>query len=244
MRAVILALCTAVVLVGLPRLAVFFRGPQEVGKVNILTDGPRKREAEVKHASEFLAAMKKPVVQRASVASPLPANDGELIVAIEKEMARIGVYDGPITSAWTDRVRGAVRKFTGSGRTPPSVELLNSLRAAKPAMREAVVRQGATMNLQAAQDVLNGRIPPVVIVAPPEEGIPSDGYLPPWNALRAKELAQSLPAVNKGAALTVQIAAQSGRVESRRRINRARWYAGAPQRSRFSFTPYRGYFRY
>ncbi len=223
-------------------MALFFRGPQEVGKVNILTDAPRKREAEVKHASQSFAAMKERVVHPVSVTSPLPATDGELIVAIQKEMARIGAYDGPITSAWTDRVRGAVRKFTGSGRTPPSVELLNSLRAAKPAMKEAVVRQGATMNLQAAQDVINGRIPPVVIIAPPEEGIPSDGYLPPWTALRAKELAQGLPAVNKGAALTVQVAAQSGRVESRRRerINRGRWYA----RSRFSFTPYRGYFRY
>jgi hypothetical protein len=102
------------------------------------------------------------------------------------------------------------------------------------------------MNLQAAQDAINGRIP-VAIVAPPAEGIPSDGYLPPWNALRAKELAQSLPpAVNRGAAFTVHIAAQSGRVESRRRerLNRGRWYAGTSPRSRFSFTPYRGYFRY
>ncbi len=166
------------------------------------------------------------------------------MVAIQTELVRIGYYNGPVTSVWSDGVRSAVRRLTGSGLTKPSRELLLALRVAKPEMREGVGRRVATMNLQAAQDLINGRIP-AVMVTPPEEGIPSEGYLPPWNALRAKELAQNLPpAASRGAALTVRIAAQSSRYEGRRRMARRYSYASAPHRSRFSFTPYRGYFRY
>ncbi len=190
-RPIILAACTGVVLLGLPRLAGLFREPPDGGAVNILSDAPGKRLDEVNQASHSLAAPKEPVV-----------------------------HAGPVA---------------------PS-----SLRAAKPDINKGVVRKGATMNLQAAQDLINGRIPRV-IVTPPEEGIPSDGYLPPWNALRARELAQGLaPAASRGAALTVRIAAESNRVESRRhkRISTKYSYARARHRSRFLFTPDRGYFQY
>ena len=248
MRPVILTLCAGVLLLGLPRLAVLFREPQNFGNRNIVTDAPGKRGAVGEHISHSFAAFKEPVVHAGPVAPPLPANEEALIAAIQKELARTGFYNGPITSAWTDGVRGAVRKFTGSGRTKPSPELLMSLRAAKPQIKEGVVHRGATMNLQAAQDMINGRIP-FVTVTPPEQGISSDGYLPPWNALRARDLAQSLPpGAGRGTALTVRIATQSGpsHMEKLRRgrIGRGYSYASTPRRSRFLFTPYHGYFRY
>ena len=132
-RPVILVICTVALLVGLPRLAVFFRKPQDFGNINVILDAPGKRAPEVRHdGSPTFAAVKEPVVQTSPTKPALPANEADLIVAIQQELARIGYYGGPITSAWTEGVRGAIRKFSGSGRTKPSQQLLTALRATKP----------------------------------------------------------------------------------------------------------------
>jgi len=245
-RPVILIICTVAVLIGLPRLAVFFREPQDFGNVDVILDAPRNRVAEVKHAgTPKFVSVKEPVVETSSAKPALPVNEADLIVAIQQELARIGYYGGPITSAWTEGVRGAIRKFSGSGRTKPSQQLLTALRAAKPEIKGVPASQGATINLQAAQDLINGRVPATLVVTP-DDGLLSEGYLPPWKALRERynQLAQSVPpgAGNNGA-LTVRVTARSSRIDSRRheRISR-RHYVSVRRRARFS--PYGGFFAF
>ncbi len=160
-RTTILIICAFAVLLGLPRLAVFFREPQYFGNLDPLSDSPGNRIAAARDAgvSAFSAA-KEPVAHTSSTMNALPVNKEDLIPAIQQELARLGYYDGPITGAWTDGVRGAVRKFSGSGQTKPSQQFLMALRSTKPEMKKgAVARPGATVNLQAAQDVINGRVP-------------------------------------------------------------------------------------
>ena len=169
----------------------------------------------------------------------LPVNEEDLILAIQQELARLGYYGGPITRAWTEDVRGAVRKVSGSGRTKPSQQLLMALRSTKPEIKVAVARRGATINLQAAQDVINGRVPATTVITA-EEGLLSEGYLPPWDALRERytQIAQSLPPGNNGA-LTVRISARSSRIDARRRGRRS--YASTRRRSRVVYN-YGGFF--
>jgi hypothetical protein len=243
-RPVILIICTVAVLIGLPRLAVYFREPKHFG---LILDAPGKRTADVRRTAAPPAnglapasnAVKEPVVQANSATPSLPASEADLIVAIQRELARIGYYGGPITTGWTEGVRDAVRKFSGLGRTKPSQQLLIALRAAKPEFQGNVARQGATLNLQAAQDLINGRIP-ATLVDTPEEGLLSEGYLPPWAALRARytQIAQSLPPGDNGA-LTVRISARSSRIDTRRRARRS--YAISRRRSRFVYN-YGGFF--
>lgn len=235
----VLIICTVAVLLGLPQFAVFFREPQYFGNLDLISDASGNRFAAVKHAdvTTFFAA-KEPVVQTSSTTNVLPANEKDLILAIQLELTRLTYYGGPITRAWTEDVRGAVRKFSGSGRTKPSRQLLMALRSTKPEIKAAVAGGGAAINLQAAQDVINGRVPtPVTIV---EEGLPSEGYLPPWDALRERytQIAQSLPPRSNGA-LTLRISARSSRIDAHRRGRRS--YASNRRRSRFVYN-YGGFF--
>jgi hypothetical protein len=124
-------------------------------------------------------------------------------------------------------------------RAKPSQHLLTALRIAKPELQGNVTPQGATLNLQAAQDLINGRIPATRAHAP-EEGLLSEGYLPPWAALRARyaQIARSSPPGDNGA-LTVRISARSSRADSHRRGRRS--YANARRRSRYVYN-YGGFF--
>lgn len=221
-------------------MAVFFREPQYFGNLDLMSDAPGNRIAAVKHADvPTFSAAKEPVIQTGSAMNALPANEEDLILAIQQELARLGHYDGPITRAWTEGVRDAVRKFSGSGRTKPSQQLLMTLRSTKPDIKGAVAPRGATINLQAAQDVINGRVP-ATLVTRAEVGLPSEGYLPPWDALRERytQIAQSLPSGNNGA-LTVRISARSSRIDTRRRGRRS--YVSTRRRSRFVYN-YGGFF--
>ncbi len=252
-RSVILIICTVAVLLGLPRLAVYFREPQQFG---MMLGSPGDRVADFKRvpapgsnaSAPTLSTTKQPVVQTGLATSSLPANEADLIVAIQRELARIGYYGGPITTAWTEDVRSAIRKVSGSTRTQPSQQLLMALRATKPDIKSNVTQKGATLNLQAAQDLINGRVP-ATRVDSPEDGLLSEGYLPPWPALRERysQLAQSTPpgAGDEGA-LTLRVTARSSRAESRRRerVSRRRTYASAHRRSRVSFSPFGGFFAY
>ncbi len=237
-RPLILIICTVAVLLGLPRLAVYFREPNHFG---LILDAPGNRTPAPASTAVAPAsnAEKEPVVQANSATPSLPASEADLIVAIQQELARIGYYGGPIAAGWTEDVRDAVREFSGLRRTKPSQQLLTALRAAKPEFKGNVTRQGATLNLQAAQDLINGRIPARLVDAP-EEGLLSEGYLPPWAALRARytRIAQSSPPGDNGA-LTVRISARSSRADARRRSRRS--YASTRRRSRFVYT-YGGFF--
>ena len=244
MRPLILIICTVAVLFGLPRLAAYFREPLHF---RLILDTSSNRAKNVKRtpapASTAIApasnAEKEAIVQANSATPSLPASEAGLIVAIQQELARIGYYGGPTTAGWTEGVRDAVRKFSGSDRTKPSQQLLTALRAAKPEFQGNVKPQGTPLNLQAAQDLINGRIP-ATLVDVPEEGLLSEGYLPPWAALRARyaQIAQRLPSGDNGA-LTVRISARSSRIDTHRRSRRS--YASARRRSRFVYN-YGGFF--
>jgi hypothetical protein len=239
-RTTVLIICGVAVLLGLPRLAVFFREPQYFGNLDLISDAPGNRIVAVNHAdAPHFSAAKGPVVQTSSTTNAHPANEENLILAIQEELGRLGYYDGPITKGWTEGVRGAVRKFSGSGRTKPSQELLMALRSTKPEIKAAVSRQGATINLQAAQDVINGRVPTIPVTTS-EDGLPSEGYLPPWDALRERytQIAQSLPP-GYNSALTVRISARSSRIDTRTRGRRS--YASTRRRSRVVYS-YGGFF--
>jgi hypothetical protein len=118
----------------------------------------------------------------------------ELIVSIQKELARLGFYRGPDTAIWSRTVRAAARKFVrqseGRARTPsPSTELLQALRAAKRPVAPEVKADEPKPSLQTAEPP---RVPlemalaapdKVVIAARsavPQDGSDNDSYLPPW----------------------------------------------------------------
>ena len=91
----------------------------------------------------FRCGLPKPLASRASQAPALPANGKELISAIQKELSRLGYYDGPDSGRWSRAVRLGAREFirrTGGRheRHPqPSLELLASLQAANLVELEA-----------------------------------------------------------------------------------------------------------
>ena len=129
------------------------------------------------------------------------------------------------------------------GGAKPSQQVLAASPATKPEMKGAAARKSAAANLQAAQDLINGRIP-ATQVDTSEDGLLSDGYLPPWSALREKyhRLAQSEAQAAWDGALTIPVTARSARRQDR--VSRRRAYAGARRKVRLSFSPFGGYFRY
>ncbi len=103
----------------------------------------------------------------------------------------------------------------------------NEVRMSRPHAQDNV-RQGA-INLQAAQDVLNGRAPAAAPAATPAQSVLSDGYLPPWDALRGKEEQVTQAARQNGGSLTVRVAAQPAPYVRRERVSKRR---SAHRRSR------------
>jgi len=145
-RPLILIVCTVAVLFGLPRLAAYFREPLHFRLILDTSDNRAKNVNRTPAASTAIApasnAEKGAIAQANSATPSLPTSEADLIVAIQQELARIGYYGGPITAGWTEGVRDAVRKFSGSGRTKPSQQLLTALRAAKPEFQGNVTPQG------------------------------------------------------------------------------------------------------
>jgi hypothetical protein len=123
---------------------------------------------------------------------PSPANEAELIPAIQQELIRLGLYDGPVTDKWSRPVRGAVREYlrkTGSPvRHPqPAAELLAALKTASPVKKPAASppesarpeEKPIRSNGPAVKET-----PPKQSVAAPAPPAENDDYLPPW--MRAK----------------------------------------------------------
>jgi hypothetical protein len=134
---------------------------------------------------------------------------------------------------------GSAQQAHDSGQTKPSQSLLTALSETKPDARDATARNGAAINLQAAQDVINGRVPATPAVHP-EEGVLSEGYLPPWDALRGREVAQNFASRSgNGAGLTMPVSVPRADV---RRMSRRHAYASARRRSRYSSSPFGGFF--
>ena len=114
----------------------------------------------------------------------------------------------------------------GDQKKAPSLGSSATDRASAPA-KSAVLRPRPEINLQGAQDVINGRVP--AIVPPPGEAATlSDGYLPPWDAMRGRETAQAAGTIKPtNGTLTMPVAARAepkraskkqGRASARRRV--------------------------
>ncbi|MGO9806685.1 MAG: hypothetical protein ACLPJW_20145 [Rhodomicrobium sp.] len=132
---------------------------------------------------------------RASQAPALPANGKELISAIQKELSRLGYYDGPDSGRWSRAVRLGAREFirrTGGRheRHPqPSLELLASLQAA-----HLVELEAKPENSSDPHPIRQAESSPVEAIAATPQPAQSDDYLPPWmtrHASAAKSEANS-----------------------------------------------------
>lgn len=172
MHPFVLVVCTIAALVVLPRLANHFREPRQ----DIIASLQAPREMAVKALpavpASFPSSVEDPVAVMAIAAAPkakeephryaappVPATEQELIAAIQRELVRLGYYNGPITTRWNGGVRAAARKFTGARRPIPAQGLLMALRAVKPEAKPNATGQRSVLNLQSAQDLLNGRAP-------------------------------------------------------------------------------------
>lgn len=121
-------------------------------------------------------------------------------------------------------------------QTPPAA-------ASAATAQEMVTRlrdDRAALNLQAAQDLINGRIPAATVV-PAGGGVQSEGYLPPWEASRAQVSAPSFASSSNGEApLAMPVAAQPVHTEMRRLSKRRS--ANAHRRAKAASTPFGGLF--
>jgi len=130
----------------------------------------------------------------ANRAAAVPASEEELISAIQKELSRLGYYDGPATDRWSKAIRHAVRLFirrTGEHprRVLPTIELLTELRAADPKNAQGSSRRASTLpEPQSVQSAgLSPKDPPAKErTAAPEAASKDDDYLPPWMTSKAK----------------------------------------------------------
>jgi hypothetical protein len=124
----------------------------------------------------------------AGVKPASPASEAELVPAIQKELARLGYYDGPIMDKWSRPVRSAAREFfrkAGSRiRHPqPTAELLGALKAAAPVKKQAVNSPEA---LRADERPIRPSAPSTKETAPQPSAAAqppatqNEDYLPPW----------------------------------------------------------------
>ncbi len=135
----------------------------------------------------------------ASEAPALPGDGRELISAIQKELSRLGYYDGPNSGRWSKAVRHGVREFirrTGGRHVhhpQPSLELLASLQAANLVELEAKPENSSDRHPIRQAELRPARSPVEAIAATPQPA-QSDDYLPPWmtrHASAAKSEANS-----------------------------------------------------
>jgi len=148
------------------------------------------REAEVS-AEQRASSASLPAVQATPILvkseapsnrAPAPTTRAELVQAIGKELSRLGFYRGPIPTAWTKELRAATQRFSGKKAAQPTKALLAALQGAdKPANRQPSLNlQQVTLPLQTAPA---GR---ATASRDASQFVQSDGYLPPWESLRAQ----------------------------------------------------------
>jgi hypothetical protein len=218
MRLLWVVLLTIATLIGLPRLADNFREnpangtPSGNDAANAARDGkPTAAAARNLPGGADAGIAAKPSSTRVvpvslkpaelapagvSQVSALPASDDELISAIQRELMRLGYYDGPITIRWGKAVRAAARNFAREGgsrvRHPlPTIKLLLALQATKSEGSRVAGRERPTSDLTSAEPAHPAQVPNTVALRPDASQVPlrSDGYLPPWheNARTARD---------------------------------------------------------
>jgi hypothetical protein len=169
--------CAFAVIIGLPRLADFFREPLYPDSVSLSVDAPGGLTRKAEHST---------------TKSAKPSD---------------------------------VPKATG-GAAPVSPAPVQKSDMAKISRPEAPAKVQGAINLQAAQDVLNGRAPSAAPSAAPPAGVLSEGYLPPWDSMRRKDeqAAQAGQKPAEDGSLTLRVTARPYQSEYRRheRISRRR----------------------
>ncbi len=212
MRPLLLIIFTVGMFIGLPRLADKFRddrtaaayapvvgpaveasrdGQSKAGGVPAVSSAAANSSAQspvsgqpiqvaVRAAEVPLSPKTAPAVTAAH-----PLDEDELIPAIQKELTRLGYYDGPITPRWNRAVRAAVREFGGVRRPRPTQRLLSALQAAQPAKRSEGRQQDQALKGETTDPVRPLPNYDRVVKVPASERqtvAQNDGYLPPWQA--------------------------------------------------------------
>jgi len=181
-----------------------------------------------------------------SEASATPARAPEVISAIQKELSRLGYYDGPVTDRWSKAARHAARAFkrqTGHGvrHTHPSIELLMSLQTAQP-LKKQETNPDAVRDLQ----------PPVAAQASPaidppkeahvvEAAARNDDYLPPWMTTGKGRSADAgtMPPSRDGR--QTELAEAPGRAEPRKITHHRLHRTARAWRERHAYQSYRSH---
>jgi hypothetical protein len=261
MRRLLLILFTIAVLIGLPRLANEFRqdaASPALGPSGTLSGtASREEQADGKRPRASAAALQnngtpfrppsavalsvslKPADVPAAnngAAALMPANQGELVSAIQKELKRLGYYDGPIGVTWSRPVRVAARNFTrhfeGRVRNPwPTVKFLEALRAIHPEGAREVNRDVPQLNLQTAEPVRSPPRDKAAIAIPADmtsSSAEGDSYLPPWERTKAApyrvavkpDTAATVDYPRRLASIAEQKVSRRGWAESPRHIRR------------------------
>jgi hypothetical protein len=141
---------------------------------------------------------------------PSQANEAELIPAIQKELARLNYYEGPITNSWRRPVRNAAREFlrkTGSpARNPqPTAGLLAALQAAEPLQKKQAATPPESTRPQ--EKPIRPSEPSVIVVplqqnaATPVATVQNEDYLPPWMIGKADQARLTSDAGHAGEAV-------------------------------------------
>jgi len=198
MRAFGLCVCTVAAVFSLRPVSDLFREPKHAAVANAFIEASTNPPLKVVPAFASRAGATSAISSKpGSAIKPREAGHGsvsaashtdgeeERILAIKKELKRLGLYDGPMTPVWGDDARKAARKITGV-KSKPSQRLLAALRAASPASRRS------------SNEEVRRKLPEAPNAAPLAEGVVSDGYLPP-SQMRQTAQERSLSAGRRAA---------------------------------------------
>ncbi len=198
----------------------------------------------------------------AAASRPASSSEAELVSAIQKELARLDYYGGPITDRWSKAARLAARHFIrASGNREhnpsPTAELLAALQSTS-----ATPKQTASARRPAQDDVkpVRSSEAPLKEITPKKEVLPkastpapepaaqNDDYLPPWMSQKAGRMRVSSKENAKIPADTVPEAvgrtaheAPEAEDEPQTRRHHKRHRVERPAKSRGHYASYRGY---
>jgi hypothetical protein len=234
MRASVAGLLAVCALIGIPRLVSElreYRSESQKPAPLAISAPPENRPAAIiappPKVPDAAALPKQAPVQLVTQqrdSSPLPgvgagakpanpasqASEAELVAAIQKELTRLGLYDGPVTDKWSRPVRiaaaGFLRKAGSRTRHPqPTAGLLAMLKAAEPVKKQAASPPEAARSEEKTAVISRSSVkvpPPKQSIAAlesadrwtegvketpleqsaaaPVPAVQNDDYLPPW----------------------------------------------------------------
>ncbi|MFZ1108841.1 MAG: putative peptidoglycan binding domain-containing protein [Rhodomicrobium sp.] len=198
MRALGLGVCTVAALVSLRPVSDLFREQEHAAVANAFIETPANPPPKTSQAfaprigatsamslTADSAIKPREAGRDGASAASLPGGEEERIVAVKKELKRLGLYNGPMTPVWGEDARKAARKFTRVN-SKPSQRLLADLHAANavPARSSESGAEQST-NRKVRRKLAEA---PAAAIPAPADGLVSDGYLPPWPMLRGREL--------------------------------------------------------